>query len=34
MIRRAIALLLLAGVAGVVLKSIPDITRYLRMRRM
>jgi hypothetical protein len=34
MIRRAIALLILAGVAGIVFKSIPDINRYLRIRRM
>jgi hypothetical protein len=34
MIRRTFALLLLAGLAGVVIKSIPDITRYLKIRNM
>jgi hypothetical protein len=34
MIRRAVALLVLAGIAGVIYKSIPDITRYLRIRNM
>jgi hypothetical protein len=34
MIRRFVALLILAGVAGLVVKSIPDITRYLRIRKM
>jgi hypothetical protein len=34
MIRRAVTLLILAGVAGVVVKAIPDITGYLRIRRM
>jgi len=34
MIRRALALLILAGLAGLVFKSIPDITRYLRIRKM
>ena len=34
MIRRAVALLILAGVAGLVYKSIPDIVRYLRIRKM
>jgi hypothetical protein len=34
MIRRAVALLILAGVAGVVVKAIPDVTRYLRIRKM
>jgi hypothetical protein len=34
MIRRAVVALILAGVAGVVIKSIPDIARYLRIREM
>jgi hypothetical protein len=34
MIRRAVVVLILAGVAGVVIKSIPDIARYLRIREM
>ena len=34
MIRRFVVLLILAGVAGLVVKSIPDITRYLRIRKM
>jgi uncharacterized integral membrane protein len=34
MIRRLIASLLLAAVAGVVLRSLPDIARYLKMREM
>jgi hypothetical protein len=34
MIRRVVVALVLAGVAGVVIKSIPDITRYLRIREM
>ena len=34
MIRRLFASLLLAGVAGLVIKSLPDIARYLKMREM
>jgi hypothetical protein len=34
MIRRLLAALILAGAVGVVIKSIPDITRYLRIRKM
>jgi hypothetical protein len=34
MVRRVVIALVLAGVAGVVIKSIPDITRYLRIREM
>ncbi len=34
MIQRAIALVVLAGVATIVVRSVPDIKRYLRMRRM
>ncbi len=34
MIRRAVVLLILAGVAGLIFKSIPDIKRYLRIRNM
>jgi uncharacterized integral membrane protein len=34
MIRRLIAALLLAAVAGLVLKSLPDIARYMKMREM
>jgi hypothetical protein len=34
MIRRLFAALVLAGAVGVVVKSIPDIARYLRIRRM
>ncbi len=34
MIRRAVVLLILAGVAGLIFKSIPDIQRYLRIRKM
>jgi hypothetical protein len=34
MIRRVVVALVLAGVAGIVIKSIPDITRYLRIREM
>jgi hypothetical protein len=34
MIRRFVASLLLAAAAGVVLKSLPDIARYLKMREM
>lgn len=34
MIRRLVASLVLAAVAGIVLKSLPDIARYLKMREM
>ncbi len=34
MIRRFAASLVLAAVAGLVLKSLPDIARYLKMREM
>jgi hypothetical protein len=34
MMRGAIVLLVLAGLAGVVVKAIPDTTRYLRIRNM
>jgi hypothetical protein len=34
MIRRLFASLLLAGVAALVIKSLPDIARYLKMREM
>jgi hypothetical protein len=34
MIRRLAASLLLAAIAGLVIKSLPDIARYLRMREM
>ena len=34
MIRRFFASLLLAAVAGLVIKSLPDIARYLKMREM
>jgi hypothetical protein len=34
MIRRVVVLLVLGGLAALVYQSIPDITRYLRMRRM
>jgi hypothetical protein len=34
MIRRAFVALILAGIAGVVVKSIPDIKRYLKIREM
>jgi hypothetical protein len=34
MIRRSAASLLLAAVAGLVIRSLPDIARYLRMREM
>jgi len=34
MIRRLVASLLLAAVAGIVLRSLPDIARYLKMREM
>jgi hypothetical protein len=34
MIRRLMLLLLLALIVGVVVKSLPDLARYLRMREM
>jgi hypothetical protein len=34
MIRRLIASVVLALVAGLVIKSLPDIARYLKMREM
>lgn len=34
MIRRFIASVLLAAAAGLVIKSLPDIARYLKMREM
>ena len=34
MLRRLVLKLVLASVAGVVIKSIPDIARYLRIREM
>ena len=34
MIRRLFMQLLLAAIAGLVVKSLPDIARYLRMREM
>jgi len=34
MIRRFIMSLLLAAIAGLVVKSLPDIARYLKMREM
>jgi hypothetical protein len=34
MIRRLFVSLLLAGVAAVVIKSLPDIARYLKIREM
>jgi hypothetical protein len=34
MIRRILAALILAGAAGVVISSLPDITRYLKIREM
>ncbi len=34
MIRRLVVSLLFAAVAGVVVKSIPDVARYLKMREM
>jgi uncharacterized integral membrane protein len=34
MIRRLFVSLLLAAIAGVVIKSLPDIARYLKMREM
>ncbi len=34
MIRRFVMSMLFAAVAGVVVKSLPDIARYLKMREM
>jgi len=34
MIRRLFATLLLAAIAGLVVRSLPDIAQYLRMREM
>jgi hypothetical protein len=34
MIRRLVVSLVLAGAAGLVIKSLPDIARYLKMREM
>jgi hypothetical protein len=34
MIRRLLASLVVAAVAGVVIKSLPDLARYLKMREM
>jgi hypothetical protein len=34
MIRRFFVSLFLAGLAGLVVKSMPDIARYLKMREM
>jgi hypothetical protein len=34
MIRRFAISLLLAGIAGLVVKSLPDLARYLKMREM
>jgi hypothetical protein len=34
MIRRFFASLLLAAIAALVIKSLPDIARYLKMREM
>ncbi len=34
MIRRLVMSMLFAAVAGVVVKSLPDIARYLKMRDM
>lgn len=34
MIRRMFASLILAAVAGLVIRSLPDIARYLKMREM
>lgn len=34
MIRRFLMSILLAGVVGLVVKSMPDIARYLKMREM
>ncbi len=34
MIRRLVMSLLFAAIAGLVIKSLPDIARYLRIREM
>lgn len=34
MIRRLVMSLVLAGVAGIVVKSLPDLARYLKIREM
>ncbi len=34
MLRRLVTLAVLAGMAGVVVQSLPDITRYLKIRSM
>jgi hypothetical protein len=34
MIRRMLASLVLAAVAGLVIRSLPDIARYLKIREM
>jgi hypothetical protein len=34
MIRRFVTSLILAAVVGLVIKSLPDIARYLKMREM
>ncbi len=34
MIRRFVASVLVAVVAGIVIRSLPDIARYLKMREM
>jgi hypothetical protein len=34
MIRRFVASLIVAAVAGLVIRSLPDIARYLKMREM
>jgi hypothetical protein len=34
MIRRVVLSLMLAAVAGVVVRSLPDLARYLKMREM
>jgi hypothetical protein len=34
MIRRVVLSLFLAAVAGIVVRSVPDLARYLKMREM
>jgi uncharacterized protein DUF6893 len=34
MIRRLVTSLILAAVTGIIIKSLPDIARYLKMREM
>jgi hypothetical protein len=34
MLRRLIALSALAGIAGLVVRSLPDLNRYLKIREM